>query len=121
MIETVRAVDAIDEICAVEGVDMLHVGTYDLCDDMGLKFDFDNPKVFEMYARISAAAAKASTNGHKIYVGIGGLQGRPDLLSKLINEDRNGLIRYVSTADFPIFVEGMDKCGEMVHGLLKHN
>lgn len=78
-----------------------------------------NPLIFEYYARISAAAARASVNGRKVYIGIGGMQGHPQVLARLINEDKNGLIRYVSTADFPIYAEAMERCGGMVNGLLK--
>ncbi|KAH8653883.1 Pyruvate/Phosphoenolpyruvate kinase-like domain-containing protein [Xylariales sp. PMI_506] len=119
MIETARAVDVIDEILAVEGVDMLHVGTNDLADDLGITGDVGNERIFEMYARISDAAARASVNGRRVFVGIGGLQGRPDVLSRLINEDKNKLIRWVSTADFTLYADALEKCASTMSSLLK--
>jgi len=34
---------------------------------------------------VTVAAKKASVNGRRVFVGIGGLQGRPDLLRKLVH------------------------------------
>ncbi|OAA65322.1 Pyruvate/Phosphoenolpyruvate kinase [Niveomyces insectorum RCEF 264] len=119
MIETARAVDVVDEILAVEGVDMLHVGTHDLADDLGITGDLGNEKIFEMYSRISDAAARASKNGRKVFIGMGGLQGRPDIISRLVNEDKNKLIRYISTQDFPIYTQAMAKTAKEMTSLLK--
>lgn len=93
MIETEEAVNNVDAILAVEGVDMIHVGTNDLADSLGITGELGHDKVFEAYARISDAAARASVNGRKIYIGMGGLQGRPEVIRRLVNEDKNKLIR----------------------------
>ncbi|KAL1858130.1 hypothetical protein VTK73DRAFT_7925 [Phialemonium thermophilum] len=119
MIETARAVDVVDEILAVEGVDMLHIGTHDLADDLGITGDLGNEKIFEMYARVSDAAARASVNGRRVFIGMGGLQGRPDIISRLVNEDKNKLIRFISTQDFPLYTEAMEKCASAMTSLLK--
>jgi 2-keto-3-deoxy-L-rhamnonate aldolase RhmA len=88
MIETVAALDNVDQVAAVPGVDMLFVGTNDLCCELGIAGDFGNPKVHDAYARVLAAAKK-----HGKHVGIGGLAGRQDLIAELVKEGA----RYVST------------------------
>ncbi|CAK7212693.1 hypothetical protein SBRCBS47491_001553 [Sporothrix bragantina] len=121
MIETQKAVDNVDEILAVEGVDMLHVGTNDLADSLGITGDLANERIFAMYTRISDAAARASAknkNGRKIYIGMGGLQGRPEVIHRLVNEDKNKLIRWISTADFPMYAQALEDCATMMNKML---
>lgn len=43
MIEHVRAIEALDEILAVEGLDAILIGPYDLSASMGLTAQFDHP------------------------------------------------------------------------------
>ncbi|CAK7202218.1 hypothetical protein SEUCBS139899_004940 [Sporothrix eucalyptigena] len=119
MIETVEAVNNVDEILAVEGVDMLHVGTNDLADSLGITGDLGNEKIFETYARISDAAARASVNGRKVYIGMGGLQNQPEVVSRLVNEDKNKLIRWISTADFPLYTQALENCATTMNNMLK--
>ncbi|CAK7232885.1 hypothetical protein SCUCBS95973_008409 [Sporothrix curviconia] len=119
MIETEEAVNNVDDILAVEGVDMLHVGTNDLADSLGITGDLGNEKIFAAYARISAAAARASANGRKVYIGMGGLQGRPEVLRRLVNEDKNKLIRWISTADFPLYTQALEECATTMNNLLE--
>ncbi|WVQ78313.1 hypothetical protein IAT38_000398 [Cryptococcus sp. DSM 104549] len=78
MIETVEGLDNVEEIAAVEGVDMLFVGCWDLSDDMGISGEYDQPQMEEALDRICKAATAAS-----IYVGFGGLEPRPDILARL--------------------------------------
>lgn len=49
MIETLEALELVDEIAAVEGVDSqaLLIGTNDLTAEMGITGDYENPKVIE--------------------------------------------------------------------------
>ena len=89
MFESGAALDAADEIAAVEGVDMVMIGTNDLLAEMGLPAgDFDNPAVRDAYARTIDACAK-----HGKHVGIGGLASRPDLVAEFVEMGA----RYVST------------------------
>lgn len=48
-IETKQAVDNIEEIAAVEGVDMLFIGPYDLSGSIGKLGQFDDPEVIELF------------------------------------------------------------------------
>jgi 4-hydroxy-2-oxoheptanedioate aldolase len=68
IIETEGGVNTVDEILAVEGVDMIHVGTNDLVDSLGIKGDLGKEIILETYARITDAAARASVNGRKVYL-----------------------------------------------------
>jgi 2-keto-3-deoxy-L-rhamnonate aldolase RhmA len=58
MLETPTAIDNAEEIAAVPGVDVLLIGTNDLCAEMGIPGDFGNEKVAEAYRRMIAAARK---------------------------------------------------------------
>lgn len=58
-IETARGVDNVDEIAAVDGVDMLFVGPYDLSANLGHLGDPDHSDVDGAIARVAAAAGRA--------------------------------------------------------------
>jgi 2-keto-3-deoxy-L-rhamnonate aldolase RhmA len=79
MIESPEGVDNADEIAAVPGVDVLLVGTNDLCFEMGIPGQFDNPKVPEAYEKVIAACKK-----HGKHPGMGGIY-TPDLARKYID------------------------------------
>ena len=86
--ESAEAIDRVDEIFAVEGVDMALFGTNDLSADMGIPGDYDNPRVRDAYTRAIAAAKR-----HGKHVGVGGLGGRPKLVAEFVKMGA----RYVST------------------------
>jgi 2-keto-3-deoxy-L-rhamnonate aldolase RhmA len=65
--ETADAIDKADEIAAVEGVDMVLMGTNDLLADMGLPGQYEHERVRDAYARTIAACRK-----HGKHVGVGG-------------------------------------------------
>jgi len=77
MIETLEAVEDVDAIAAVPGVDSLMVGTNDLTAEFGIPGQYDDPKIHQAYLKIISACKK-----HNIFLGIGGLQNRMDLLEK---------------------------------------
>lgn len=58
-IETVEAVDHIDEILSVPGVDVAFVGPLDLSVSMGMPEDYSNPKYQEALDKIVRASRKA--------------------------------------------------------------
>ena len=58
VIEEVCAVEQIDEIAAVPGVDVLFIGTSDLSFSLGLRGDQKHPKLEEAVAKIVAAGQK---------------------------------------------------------------
>src|SRR5216117_3520604 len=86
--ETADAIDKAEEIAAVEGVDMVLMGTNDLLADMGLPGQYEHERVREAYARAIAACTK-----HGKHVGVGGLATRPELAAEFVKMGA----RYVST------------------------
>jgi 2-keto-3-deoxy-L-rhamnonate aldolase RhmA len=88
MMEAVDALKRVEEIAAVDGVDMLLVGTNDLTAEWGVPGQYDDPRVAVAYERTIAACRKYGK-----HVGIGGLASRPDLVEKFV---RMGA-RFVST------------------------
>ncbi len=62
-IEHYRAVDEIEEILAVDGVDGFIVGPYDMSGSLGKPGEFDDPDVKSLLDRASAVVAKADKPG----------------------------------------------------------
>ena len=83
MLETVAALDNVEAIIAVDVVDMLLVGSNDLCAEMGTAGQFDHPRQKGAFAR-SIAAARAIGK----HVGIGGLAVRDDLVAQFVGMGR---------------------------------
>jgi 2-keto-3-deoxy-L-rhamnonate aldolase RhmA len=54
MIETLEALELVEKIAAVEGVDPLLIGANDLTAGMGISGDYDNPGLTEAYEKIIA-------------------------------------------------------------------
>jgi len=59
MLETVAALEHVEEIIAVDGVDMLLVGSNDLCNEMGITGQYDHPRLRDAFARAIAAACSS--------------------------------------------------------------
>ena len=68
MLETPKAIENVEEIAAVEGIDVLLLGTNDLCMEMGIPGQVGDPRIAEIYERIIAACR---ANGK--YAGLGGV------------------------------------------------
>lgn len=75
MIESQAGLDAVEEIAAVDGVDMLLVGANDLSVELGIAGQMDDPQIHKAFLRVIEACR---ANGKSI--GIGGLGGWPDLI-----------------------------------------
>ena len=87
-VESAQALQNIDEIVGVRGVDLVLVGTNDLLADRGVPGQYDHPLVRDAYAR-----ALAACSARQKHVGVGGLSTRPDLVAQFVNMGA----RYVST------------------------
>ncbi len=87
-LESAAGLAAIDDIAAVDGVDMVLIGTNDFLADLGHPGEYDHPKVREAYERSIAACRKRGK-----HVGVGGLSSRPDLVQKFVSMGA----RFVST------------------------
>jgi 4-hydroxy-2-oxoheptanedioate aldolase len=79
VIESQKGLDNAGEIAAVEGVDVLMIGTNDLCADWDLHGRFDHPRVEDAYRRVMEACARYGK-----HLGIGGLSAQPDLVRKYV-------------------------------------
>jgi len=86
--ESDEALANADAIAAVEGVDMVMIGSNDLLADWGLTGQFEHARLHDAYARTIAACRR-----HGKHVGVGGLATRRDLAADYV---RMGA-RYVST------------------------
>jgi len=86
--ESEEALRRADDIAAVDGVDLVMIGSNDLLADWGLPGQYEHSRLREAYARTIAACRK-----HGKHVGVGGLASRPDLAAEFV---RMGA-RYVST------------------------
>lgn len=79
MIESVTAVQNADEIASVAGLDMLLIGTNDLCNALGAPGQYDHPRVYDAYKTVAAACRK-----HGKHLGVGGLNSRPEIARQMI-------------------------------------
>lgn len=78
-IETRSGLDAVEEIAAVDGVDVLLVGANDLTLELGIAGQMDHPELHKAYLRVIEACR---VNGKT--AGVGGLGGRPDLIRQYL-------------------------------------
>jgi 4-hydroxy-2-oxoheptanedioate aldolase len=86
--ESDEAIKNADAIVAVEGVDMVLIGTNDLLADWGLAGQYDHPRVRDAYEKTIAACRK-----HGKHTAVGGFATRPDLAAQYVRMGG----RYVST------------------------
>lgn len=79
MLETREAVDNAAEIAAVPGVDILHVGSNDLCETLGIPGEFDHPDLERALKRVIDGCGKSGK-----FAGIGGVGSAPEVAKKII-------------------------------------
>src|ERR1700759_5420778 len=72
MLETPTAIANASEIAAVPGVDVLLIGTNDLCAEMGIPGDFGNDRLADAYQKMIAASRK-----HGKFPGMAGIYNEP--------------------------------------------
>jgi len=72
MLETPKAIANADAIAAINGIDVLLIGTNDLCAELGIPGKFTDPKVEEAYKKVIAAC-----KSHGKYPGMGGVYDPP--------------------------------------------
>lgn len=79
MIETPQAVECAADIAAVDGIDMLLIGSNDLCTEMGIPGQLRDPRLIAAYERVAAACRE-----HGKVLGVGGIRGDAELQTRLI-------------------------------------
>jgi 2-keto-3-deoxy-L-rhamnonate aldolase RhmA len=97
MLETPKAIANADAIAQVEGVDVLLIGTNDLCCEMGIPGKFTDPKVEDAYRAVVAACKK-----HGKFPGMGGVY-EPKLMEKFIGM---GMRMILSGSDLSFLMAG---------------
>jgi 4-hydroxy-2-oxoheptanedioate aldolase len=97
MIESRTGLDAVENIAAVEGVDMLLVGASDLSTELGVAGQVDHPEVHKAFLRVIDAC-----RAHGKAMGIGGMGGRPDLVRQYLELGAG----FVSTGNDITFLSG---------------
>ena len=58
MLESPEAIENVETIAAIDGVDVVLIGTNDLCMEMGIPGDYSNPKVKNAYIKVIEACKK---------------------------------------------------------------
>ncbi len=107
MIETRRAVENVDAIAAVPGIDVLLVGTNDLCADLGVPGGYDDPRA---EAAFHATVAACQRHGKRC-----GVSGAPDeaTMRKRIAQ---GAKFVMVGSDFPILMSAAEKRAAALRG-----
>jgi len=95
-IELSEAVDNIEDIASVEGIDALLIGPADLSNSLGISGQFNHPKMDEAIAKVAAAAKKY----HKVF----GFHAGEELIRKWIGQ---GCTLRMSMMDINILSKGM--------------
>jgi 2-keto-3-deoxy-L-rhamnonate aldolase RhmA len=91
MIETAEAVENAPEIAEVPGIDVLFIGTNDLCADLKIPGEFAHPSVAAAYDRTIAAC-----RANRKWAGMGGLY-QDDLMAQFI---KSGVQFILAGSDF---------------------
>lgn len=86
MIETLEALEIVDEIAAAPGVDALFLGGSDMTAEMGIPGQHDDKRFTEALDKIITASKKAG-----VLVGLGGLQARHDIIERACLQGANWL------------------------------
>ena len=73
MIESPEAVENASDIAAVDGIDVLLIGSFDLTTALGIAGQMDHRKLIEAYEEVGKACAK-----HGKVLGMGGINGDED-------------------------------------------
>jgi 2-keto-3-deoxy-L-rhamnonate aldolase RhmA len=108
MLETPQAIANADAIAAVAGVDVVLIGTNDLCAEMGIPAQFANPKVEDAYRTVIAACRK-----HGVHPGMGGVY-EPKLMEKYIGL---GMRFILSGSDLSFIMAGGRERTSFLHGI----
>ena len=108
MLETPEAIANADKIAAVPGVDVLLIGTNDLCMEMGIPGEFMHERVQDAY-KTMIAACKA----HGKVPGMGGIYA-PDQMKTYIDL---GARMILSGSDFAFMMKGAREQAAAVRAL----
>jgi len=108
MLETPAAIAQADAIAAVPGVDVVLIGTNDLCAEMGIPGQFADARVEAAYRSVTAACRK-----HGVHPGMGGVYD-PKLMERYIGM---GMRFILSGGDLSFLMAGARQRADFLHGL----
>ena len=109
MLETPEGIANADAIAAVRGIDMLLIGSNDLCTELGIAGELHHPKLREAYA----AAARAC-RAHGKALGIGGVRGDAGLTEELLGLGARFMI---AGSDVGYLIEAARRDAEKIRAL----
>ncbi len=113
IIESAEAVERIDDIMAVEGVDGCIVGPMDLCISLGVPFRFDHPKYLDALRRVREAGQRTGKPvGHP-------LLGSPDDEENVRRQVEEGVRLLLVGGDEPVLKDGFRRAVEELGFLRK--
>jgi 2-keto-3-deoxy-L-rhamnonate aldolase RhmA len=105
MLESPLGIENCDAIAAVPGIDALLIGTNDLCMEMGIPGQFDDPRVKDAYTKLIAACRR-----HGKFPGMGGMY-TAQLLQRHIDM---GVQLILSGSDFSLLMQAAKARAQMV-------
>ncbi|ORY25462.1 HpcH/HpaI aldolase [Naematelia encephala] len=118
MIETQEGLANVESIAAVPGIDALLIGCADLCMELGIPGQYDADIFHAAVDKVAKAAEKASTGGRQVFIGLGGLEPRPDLLAAFAK--KYSCIRFAMAGrDIALLLAGMSKQAAAMNELSK--
>lgn len=110
LVESGEGIKNVDEIAAVEGVDIVSIGTGDLCTDLGIPGQLDHKLVDDAYVRTLAACRK-----HGKHCGMGSMGPREDLMAKYLKAG----VRYLNlTNDLSLLLSAATESSRKARALL---
>ena len=110
MLESPEAIDNVDSIAAVDGVDVILIGTNDLCMEMGIPGDYSNPKVKDAYTKVIEACKKSGKTP-----GMGGVYNE-ELMSEYI---KMGMRFILSGSDLSFMMQTASQRSNKLRSFLK--
>lgn len=111
MIETRESVEKVDQIAAVDGVDVLLIGSNDLAIELGVAGQFTSGEFRGALERVSAACKK-----HGKVFGIAGVYDAPELQGWALNE--LGARFILGQQDSGLLAGGAKRCVEALDAVV---
>ena len=110
MLESPEAIGNVDSIAAVDGVDVILIGTNDLCMEMGIPGDYSNPKVKDAYTKVIETCKKYGKTP-----GMGGVYNE-ELMSEYI---KMGMRFILSGSDLSFMMQSASQRSNKLRSFLK--
>ncbi len=110
MLESPEAIKNVNSIAAIDGVDVILIGTNDLCMEMGIPGDYSNPKVKDAYIKVIEACKKYGKTP-----GMGGVYNE-ELMSKYI---QMGMRFILSGSDLSFMMQSASQRSNKLRSFLR--